>query len=74
MVSKCDSEKKAIFLLSVNKRLSQLDFYTLDSITGLDSLSEVISMLFVNYWVTCVKRITVTTQSKKYEKMSVKLH
>ena len=43
MVLKCNSENKTVFMLSISERLSQLDFYTLDSITGLDLLSEIIS-------------------------------
>ena len=43
-----DSEKEAAFLLSVSEGLSQLDFSALDSVAGLDSLSEVISGLFAD--------------------------
>jgi len=39
MVLKHDSEEEAAFLLSMSIELSQLDFYTLDSIAGLNSLS-----------------------------------
>ena len=39
MVLKYDSEEGAAFLLSVSEKLSQLNFYTLNSITSLDWLS-----------------------------------
>ena len=39
MVLKYDSEEGAAFLLSVSEELSQLNFYTLNSITSLDLLS-----------------------------------
>jgi len=61
MVLKYNSEKEAIFLLSISKELSQLKFSILYSISSLDSLSEIISGLFADYWATYVKKITVTT-------------
>jgi len=67
MVLKHDSEKETAFLLSVSEGLSQLNFSSLDSTTGLDFLSKtiVISGLFANCWATYAKKNTVTTQSKK---------
>ena len=65
-VLKQDSEEEVAFLLSVSEELSQLDFSALDSVTGLDLLSEVISGLFANCWATYAKRITVTTHSKEW--------
>jgi len=65
-VLKQDSDEEAAFLLSVSKRLSQLDFSALDSVTGLDMLSEAISGLFANYRATYAKRITVTSCSKEW--------
>jgi len=50
----------------VSKGLSQLNFSILDSITGLDLLSEAISRLFADCWTTYAKRITITTHSKKW--------
>jgi len=47
-VLKQDSEEEAAFLLFVSKGLSQLDFSALDSVTGLDMLSETISGLFAD--------------------------
>jgi len=61
MVLKHDSEEKAAFLLSVSEELSQLDFYTLNSVVSLNSLSKVISGLFADCWATYTKRIMVTT-------------
>ena len=43
----------------------QLDFYILNSITSLDSLSEAIYRLLANYSTTYMKKIIVTTQSKE---------
>jgi len=48
MVLKHDSEEEMAFLLSVSKRLSQLNFFSLDSTAGLDLLSEAISRLFAD--------------------------
>jgi len=48
MVFKHDSEKKVAFLLSVSEELSQLNFYTLDSVASLNLLSETISKLFAD--------------------------
>ena len=67
IVLKYDSKEKAVFVLSVSKELSQLEFYTLNSVTSLDSLSEAISRLIADHWATYIKRIIVTTQSKKWE-------
>ena len=64
-VLKQDSEEEVAFLLSVSKELSQLDFSALDSVTGLNLLSEAISGLFANCWATYAKRITVTSRSKE---------
>jgi len=50
----------------MSKGLSQLDFPILDSIAGLDLLSEAISRLFADCWTTYAKRITITTYSKKW--------
>ena len=50
----------------MSEGLSQLDFSTLDSVTGLDMLSEAISELFADCWATYAKRITVTSHSKKW--------
>ena len=61
MVLKYNSEKKAIFLLSISEGLSQLNFSILYSISSLNSLSEIISRLFADYWTTYIKKITVTT-------------
>jgi len=58
-------QQEAAFLLSVSEGLSQLDFSALDSVTGLDMLSEAISGLFADCWATYAKRITVTSCSKK---------
>ena len=41
-VLKQDSEEEAAFLLSVSKRLSQLDFSALNSVTSLDLFFETI--------------------------------
>ena len=38
IVLKYDSEEKAAFLLIISKDLSQLNFYTIDSVAGLRSL------------------------------------
>ena len=65
-VLKQDSEEEAAFLLFVSKGLSQLDFSALDSVTGLDMLSEAISELFADCWATYAKRITVTSRSKEW--------
>ena len=65
-VLKQDSEEEAAFLLSVSEGLSQLDFSALDSVTGLDMLSEAISRLFADCWATYAKRITVTSRSKEW--------
>ena len=65
-VLKQDSEEEAAFLLSVSEGLSQLDFSALDSVAGLDMLSEAISGLFADYWATYAKRITVTSRSKEW--------
>jgi len=48
IVLKYNSEEEVVFLLSVSERLSQLDFYILDSIAGLNLLSKVISELFTD--------------------------
>ena len=61
MVLKHNSGKKMAFLLSMSKGLSQLEFYTLDSVTSLNSLSKAIFKLFANCWATYMKRIIVTT-------------
>jgi len=61
-----DSDEEAAFLLFVSKGLSQLDFSTLDSVTGLNMLSEAISRLFADCWATYAKRITVTSYSKEW--------
>ena len=50
----------------MSEGLSQLNFSALDFVTGLDSLSEVISRLFANCWATYAKRITVTSRSKEW--------
>ena len=65
-VSKQDSEEEVAFLLSMSEGLSQLDFSALDSVAGLDSLSETISGLFADCWATYAKRITVTSRSKEW--------
>jgi len=65
-VLKQDSEEEAAFLLSMSDGLSQLNFSALNSVTGLDMLSEAISGLFVNCWATYAKRITVTSCSKEW--------
>jgi len=54
------------FLLSMSKGLSQLNFYTLDSVSGLNLLFREISGLSSNCWATYAKIIIVTTQSKKW--------
>ena len=64
-VLKQDNEEEVAFLLSVSEELSQLDFSALDSVTNLDLLSKAISGLFADCWATYVKRITVTSCSKK---------
>jgi len=64
-VLKQDSEEEVAFLLSVSKELSQLDFSALDSVTGLNLLSEAISGLFADCWATYAKRMTVISQSKE---------
>ena len=48
MVLKHDSDEEAPFWLSVSKRLSQLNFSSLDSTVGLDLLSKAISRLFAD--------------------------
>ena len=73
-VLKQDSDEKVAFLLSMSKGLSQLDFSALNSVTGLDLLSETISGLFADCWATYAKRITMTTHSKECGIMSVGLH
>ena len=65
-VLKQDSKEEAAFLLSVSKGLSQLDFSALDSVAGLNMLSEAISKLFADCWTTYAKRITVTSHSKEW--------
>ena len=65
-VLKQDSEEEVAFLLSVSEGLSQLDFSALDSVTGLDMLSEAISGLFADCWATYAKRVTVTSCSKEW--------
>jgi len=65
-VLKQDSDEKAAFLLSVSEGLSQLDFSALDSVNGLDMLSEAISGLFANCWATYAKKNTITTRSKEW--------
>jgi len=65
MVLKHNSKEKVTFLLSVSKDLSQLNFYTLDSVAGLDSLSKAILGLFSNCCATYTKRIMVTTHFNK---------
>ena len=65
-VLKQDSEEEVAFLLSMSEGLSQLDFSALDSVTGLDLLSEAISGLFADFWATYTKRITVTSHSKEW--------
>jgi len=60
MVQKHDSEKSGL-LLSVSKKLSQLDFSILDSIASFDLPSKAIYRLFADYWATYAKKITVTT-------------
>ena len=65
-VLKQDSEEETAFLLSVSEGLSQLDFSTLDSVAGLDMLSETISGLFADCWAIYAKRITVTSCSKEW--------
>ena len=64
-VLKQDSDEKVAFLLSVSEELSQLDFSTLDSVTGLNLLFEAISGLFADYWATYAKRITVISRFKE---------
>ena len=64
-VLKQDSEEEVAFLLSVSEWLFQLDFSALNSVTGLDLLSEVISGLFADCWGIYAKNITITTHSKK---------
>jgi len=65
-VLKQDNDKEMAFLLSVSEGLSQLDFSALDSVTGLNLLSETISGLFADCWATYAKRITVTSCSKEW--------
>ena len=65
-VLKQDSEEKAAFLFSVSEGLSKLDFSALDSVTGLDMLSETISELFADCWATYAKRITIISCSKEW--------
>jgi len=64
IVLKHNSKEKAALLLSVSERLSQLDFYTMDFIVSLNSLSKAISELFSNFWTTYAKRIMITRQTK----------
>ena len=66
MVLKHDSEEETVFLLSVSKGLSQLNFSSLDFIASLDLLFEAISRLFADCWATYAKKITVTTWSKEW--------
>ena len=47
-VLKQNSNEEVAFLLSVSKRLSQLDFSSLNSIASLDLLSEMIFGLFAD--------------------------
>ena len=56
MALKCDSEKEIAFLLSISEGLSQLNFSSLDSTTGLNLLSEAISGLFADCWATYAKK------------------
>ena len=49
----------------MSEGLSQLNFSSLDSTTGLNLLSEAISGLFADCWATYAKKNTVTTQSKE---------
>ena len=65
-VLKQDSNEEVAFLLSMSRRLSQLNFSALDSVTGLDLLSKAISRLFADCWAAYAKRITVTTHSKEW--------
>jgi len=65
-VLKQDSDEEVAFLLSVGEGLSQLDFSALDSVTGLDMLSEAISGLFADCWATYAKKVTVTSCSKEW--------
>ena len=65
-VLKQNSEEEAAFLLSVSEGLSQPDFSALDSVAGLDMLSEAISGLFADCWTTYARRITVTSRSKEW--------
>ena len=46
IILKYNSKEEIVFLLSVNRRLSQLNFYTLNSVSNLNSLSETIFGLF----------------------------
>ena len=48
MVLKYDSEKEMVFLLSMSKEPSQLNFSGLDSVISLNLLSETISRLFAD--------------------------
>ena len=66
MVLKYNNEEEVIFFLFISEDLSQINFYTLDFVVGLNSLSEVISVLFANCWTTYAKRIMITTWSKKW--------
>jgi len=50
----------------VSEGLSQLNFSSLDSIAGLDLLSEAISRLFADFWATYAKKNTITTWSKEW--------
>ena len=61
MVYKCNSEEDVVFLLSISKGLSQLNFYTLNSIVGLNSLSEAISGLFTSCWGIYANKYIITT-------------
>jgi len=45
-IGRYNSEEEVVFLLSVSEKLSQLDFYILDSVASLNLLSKVISELF----------------------------
>jgi len=57
MVLKHNSEEKVIFFLFISEDLSQLNFYTLDFVAGLNSLSQVISVLFADYKTTLQREL-----------------
>ena len=65
-VLKQDSEEEVAFLLFVSEGLFQLNFSALDSVAGLDMLSEAISGLFADCWATYTKSITVTSRFKEW--------